>query len=60
MGAVQLTHRGGVEIALLRDGERDIAVFIREGRPRVLSGEVLDRLTLVKLAAWQAEGVVEF
>ena len=56
----EMVNRGGVEIALLRDGERDIAVFIRDGRTCILSGEVLDRATLVKLAAWTADGVVEF
>lgn len=50
----------GVEIALLRDGARDIAVFERDGHTCVLAGHVLERSTLVKLAAWQAEGSIEF
>lgn len=51
---------GGVEIALLRAGDRDIAVFVRDGHTCVLAGHVLERATLVELAAWQARGAVEF
>ena len=56
----ELVRRGDVVIALLRDGPRDVAVFIRDGHTCILSGEVLDRATLVKLAAWNADGAVEF
>lgn len=56
----QHVRRNGVDIALLRDGERDIAVFVRDGHTCVLSGEVLDRATLVTLAAWEADGEIEF
>jgi hypothetical protein len=50
----------GVDITLYRDGELDIAVFVRDGLTCVLAGEVLDRATLVRLAAWTADGAIEF
>ena len=56
----EIVRRNGVEIALLRDGPRDIAVFVRDGLTCILSGEVMERATLVKLAAWHAEGAIEF
>jgi hypothetical protein len=56
----EIVRRNGVEVALLRDGPRDIAVFVRDGLTCILSGEVIDRMTLVKLAAWHADGAVEF
>ena len=56
----EVVTRNGVEIALLRDGPRDFAVFVRDGLTCILSGEVMDRDTLVRLAAWQADGVIEF
>jgi hypothetical protein len=56
----EIVRRNGVEIALFRDGPRDIAVFVRDGLTCILSGEVLERETLVKLAAWHADGAVEF
>jgi hypothetical protein len=56
----EIVRRNGVEIALFRDGPRDIAVFVRDGLTCILSGEVMARATLVKLAAWHADGTIEF
>jgi hypothetical protein len=56
----EIVRRNGVEIALFRDGPRDIAIFVRDGLTCILSGEVMDRATLVKLAAWHADGAIEF
>jgi hypothetical protein len=56
----EIVRRNGVEIALFRDGPRDVAVFVRNGLTCILSGEVLDRDTLVKLAAWHADGAIAF
>ena len=56
----EIVRRNGVEIALFRDGPRDVAVFVRDGLTCILSGEVLERATLVKLAAWHADGAIEF
>ena len=39
---------------------RRVAVFERNGRTCVLSGEVLDERTLVELAGWQGRGAVDF
>jgi hypothetical protein len=50
----RVVRRDGVEIALYRDGEHDVAVFERDGRTCVLAGHVLRTSTLVKLAAWRA------
>ena len=50
----RIVRRNGVEIALYRDGEHDVAVFERDGRTCVLAGHVLRESTLVKLAAWRA------
>ena len=50
----RVVRRNGVEIALYRDGEHDVAVFERDGRTCVLAGHVLRESTLVKLAAWEA------
>jgi hypothetical protein len=44
---------GGLEIHRFRDGPRDVVMFERDGRTCVLSGEVHDPATLVKLAAWK-------
>jgi hypothetical protein len=50
----RVVRRDGVEIALYRDGEHDVAVFERDGRTCVLAGHVLRESTLVKLAASEA------
>ena len=50
----RVVHRNGLEIALYRDGEHDVAVFERDGRTCVLAGHVLRTSTLVKLAASEA------
>jgi hypothetical protein len=56
----EIVRRNGVEIALFRDGPRAVAVFVRDGLTCILSGEVLDRMTLVTLASWHADGAIEF
>jgi hypothetical protein len=48
----RVVRRAGLEIALLRDGDRDIALFERNGRTCILAGHVEHTTTLVKLAAW--------
>jgi hypothetical protein len=53
-------RRDGVEIALVRDGERDVAVFVRDGHTCILAGHVIHRSTLVELAAWDAGGAIAF
>jgi len=50
----RVVRRDGLEIALYRDGEHDVAVFERDGRTCVLAGHVLRTSTLVKLAAAEA------
>jgi hypothetical protein len=50
----------GLDVALLRDGDRDIAGFVRGGHTCVLAGHVLERATLVKLATWKGDGAVGF
>jgi hypothetical protein len=59
-GGAEIVRRNGLEIALYRDGPRDVAVFVRDGLTCILSGEVIDRMTLVKLASWHADGAIEF
>jgi hypothetical protein len=58
-GAETLT-RNGVEIRRFDDGGRTVVMFERAGLTCVLSGHVIDRDTLVKLAAWQGDGAVRF
>jgi hypothetical protein len=50
--------RDGVQIALFRD--RDSAVFVRNGHTCILGGHVMQRSTLVKLAAWKGNGTLRF
>jgi hypothetical protein len=45
--------RNGVALYAYKDGPRDVVVFERRGRTCVLSGDVLSRRTLLKLAAWR-------
>jgi hypothetical protein len=51
-GNARLVRRNGMDVALLRDGERSIAIFERDGRTCVLAGHVKSENTLVRLAAW--------
>lgn len=48
--------RDGLAIQVFHDGEKSVAVFERNGRTCVLAGEVLADETLIKLAAWRANG----
>jgi hypothetical protein len=52
-GDARRTVRNGVELYAYKDGPRDVVTFEREGRTCVLSGEVLERETLLTLAAWR-------
>lgn len=52
--------RNGVQIQLYHDGPRTVAVFERAGRTCVLAGVVHRDSTLVKLAAWRADGALTF
>ncbi|HEY1274143.1 MAG TPA: hypothetical protein VGF25_04510 [Thermoleophilaceae bacterium] len=57
------THvsKNGVHVLLYRDPDgRQVAVFRRGGRTCVLSGHVMSRHTLVKLASWKGDGAVDF
>jgi hypothetical protein len=50
----------GVELRRFRLGRQDVVTFERNGRTCVLSGDVHDPDTLVKLASWEAQGAVGF
>jgi hypothetical protein len=53
--------KNGVHVLLYRDPDgRQVAVFERNGRTCVLSGHVIARHTLLKLAAWKGKGAVKF
>jgi hypothetical protein len=52
----RIVRRDGVAVALVRDGERDVAIFERDGRTCVLAGHVEDPSTLVELASWNPSG----
>jgi anti-sigma factor RsiW len=54
------SRREGVELhALALDG-REVVTWKRGGMTCILSGDVVDRGTLLKLAAWNGEGEVPF
>jgi hypothetical protein len=50
----------GVELHRFRLGRQDVVTFVRNGRTCVLSGDVHQAETLVKLAAWKSDGAVSF
>jgi hypothetical protein len=50
----------GITIHRFRDGPRDVVTFERGGHTCVLSGEVHNPATLLKLAAWRGDGDVRF
>jgi hypothetical protein len=50
----------GVELHRFRDGPLDVVMFVRGGHTCVLSGDVHDPDTLLKLASWRAGGDVRF
>jgi hypothetical protein len=50
--------RGGLKIALVKDGDRDVAIFERDGHTCVLAGHVMRVSTLIELAAWTGGGAV--
>jgi hypothetical protein len=51
---------GGLELHRFRLGFQDVVTFERNGRTCVLSGDVHDPDTLVKLASWRSDGSVPF
>jgi hypothetical protein len=51
---------GGVDLHRFRDGPLDVVMFVRGGHSCVLSGDVHDPRTLLKLASWRAGGDVRF
>lgn len=51
---------GGLELHRFRLGFQDVVTFERNGRTCVLSGDVHDPDTLVKLASWRGDGSVPF
>jgi hypothetical protein len=58
-GAERLSING-LELRRFRLGEQDVVTFERNGRTCVLSGNVHDPDTLVKLAVWKGDGTVTF
>jgi hypothetical protein len=50
----------GLELHRFRLGRQDVVTFERDGRTCVLSGDVHDPDTLVKLASWKGDGSVDF
>jgi hypothetical protein len=53
--------KNGVHVFLYHDPDgREVAVFQRGGKTCVLSGHVIMRSTLVKLATWKGSGAVDF
>lgn len=57
-GARRVVRRDGLDIALYRDGDHDVAVFERDGRTCVLAGHVIHESTILDLAAWAGGGRV--
>ena len=57
--AEMLTVRG-LELHRFRLGVQDVVTFERNGRTCVLSGDVHDPDTLVKLASWKGDGSISF
>jgi hypothetical protein len=53
-------NAGGVELHRFRLGLQDVVTFVRNGRTCVLSGDVHDPDTLVKLASWKGVGSITF
>jgi hypothetical protein len=53
-------NAGGVELRRFRLGRQDVVTFERNGRTCVLSGDVHDPDTLVKLASWKGDGTIAF
>ena len=53
-------NAGGLELHRFRLGFQDVVTFERNGRTCVLSGDVHDPDTLVKLASWRGDGSVDF
>jgi hypothetical protein len=50
----------GLELRRFRLGRQDVVTFVRNGRTCVLSGDVHDPDTLVKLASWKGVGSITF
>jgi hypothetical protein len=50
----------GLVMLAYKDGRRDVVTFERDGRTCVLAGVVHQRATLLKLAAWKADGAIAF
>jgi hypothetical protein len=50
----------GTTVNVLRDGERTVVVFTRQGRTCVVSGTGVAEADLIELAAWKGKGTVPF
>jgi hypothetical protein len=48
----------GMAMWAFEDGSRDVVTFVRHGRTCVVAGDVLERSTLLELAAWRAGGAL--
>jgi anti-sigma factor RsiW len=53
-------RREGVDLDTLSLGGRQVVTWLRAGKTCILSGDDVDRNTLVKLAAWKGQGAVSF
>jgi anti-sigma factor RsiW len=49
-----------VDLEALREGEREIVTWLREGQTCVLAGEGVSQAELLELASWKGEGDVPF
>jgi hypothetical protein len=59
-GDAERLNVDGLELRRFRVGKLDVVTFERNGRTCVLSGDVHDPDTLVKLAVWKGDGSVAF
>jgi len=50
----------GLVMLAYKDERRDVVTFERNGRTCILAGVVHRRATLIKLAAWEADGAIAF
>jgi hypothetical protein len=59
-GHAERYEANGLVMLAYKDGRRDVVTFERDGRTCVLAGVVHQRATLLKLAAWKADGAIAF
>jgi hypothetical protein len=59
-GSVVHVTREGTDVHVAELGGRLVVTWLRRGRTCVLSGDGVDRETLLELAAWRAGGAIPF